>query len=181
MPEVKQSKKSFTVLFVGILLIFLSLGWHFYDAARLSFAQSKGLTSNSIASPGAHPTFISIPRVRINLTVNETQIRDGIWEVNKDGVSHLSTSANPGTNGNIVLYAHNTNDRFGQIQWLQKGDIIYVTDITGELRSYTIKNTAVVSPSDTKILKKTLKETLTIYTCYGFADLKRFVVTALPV
>lgn len=51
----------------------------------------------------------------------------------------------------------------------------------GTTRTFTIDQTAVISPTQASVVNPTLDTRLTIYTCTGFLDTKRFVVVAKPV
>ncbi len=125
------------------------------------------------------PTFISIPAVSIGLPITQTSIINGIWEIDKDGVSHLESSAYPGENSGIIMYAHNTHDRFGNLHSVKIGDEIAVTTRNSKLAKYKVASISVVTPNDVNALI-TDSESLILYTCTGFADLKRLVVKAKP-
>ncbi len=128
----------------------------------------------------AAPIAIDIPAVRIKLPVEETTVRNNVWSISSRGASHLNDSANPGQNGPIIFYGHNTNDRFGPIRWLKKGKEISVTTADLKHHRYTIVQTLTVNPDQLGIFFSRKEETLYLYTCDGFADLKRFIVIAEP-
>ena len=48
----------------------------------------------------------------------------------------------------------------------------------GEERNFLVEYTSVVDPNQTYILSQTKDKGITLYTCTGFLDTKRFVVTA---
>lgn len=79
------------------------------------------------------------------------------------------------------MYGHNTKDRLGRLTSIRKDDIIIVTTLNGEMHPYRVTDLLIVSPNEVSVIGNTTKETLTLYTCYGFADLQRFVVKASPV
>lgn len=188
MPK-RKSKKSKTSRFkrfsipqflflLGLILILTSFAINAHIENRLSFS-----TSIPQATPSSinKPTYIEIPDLSINLPVGETSVENNRWSIYKDGVSHVETSANPGASGNIIMYAHNTKDRFKKLPDIKKGQKIIVTTSDNGKKTYEVVSTHTVSPNDVELLHTTTAETLTIYTCTGFADSKRFVVRATPI
>ncbi len=67
---------------------------------------------------------------------------------------------------------------FGPILSLKKGAEIKIEDEKGNVYKYEVKETKVVLPKNIEVLNPTQDETLTLYTCTGNFDLKRFVVIA---
>ena len=124
------------------------------------------------------PTQIIIPKIAVNLPITESMIVNNTWQINPRGASHLTNSAEPGSIGNDIIYGHNTDDLLGPIRWLSIGDMIKIKRKDNRLFTYTIVKTITVSPNDINILDTTPDETLTLYTCTGFADLQRFVIVA---
>lgn len=45
--------------------------------------------------------------IGFDLPIVPAQIAGGKWEITKNGVSYLTTSPLPGSEGNSVLYGHN--------------------------------------------------------------------------
>ena len=126
------------------------------------------------------PVRIHIQAVDIDLPIYETVISNNTWQIADNGISHLAVSARPGENGTIIIYGHNTNDRFGPIRWLNLGDTINITTADKKLFVYKISNIQTVDPTNTYILTSQKGSTLILYTCTGFADLKRYVIIAKP-
>jgi len=108
-------------------------------------------------------------------------IDDEVWQVSEKGASHLSISANPGEKGNIVIYGHNKNNLFGPIRWLEKGDSIKVINEEEKEFLYKVVGTVQVNPTELEYVLPKEKEILTLYTCDGFLDSRRYVVLAEPV
>ncbi len=128
----------------------------------------------------ASPTRIIIPRLSINLPVVEAPVVNGFWKLSDTSASHGVGSANPGEKGNAVIFAHARDGLFGPLRTIVSGDTIYV--LTGKRwLGYTAGAIKLVSPHDTAIIAPTSDETLTLFTCSGFLDQKRLVVTAKPV
>ncbi|HET9946818.1 MAG TPA: sortase [Patescibacteria group bacterium] len=167
------------ILFIlGSICISIAVVYHVHQLIQLSFFNQKIIPV--VAHRTSQPTDISIPNVDITLPVFETVIAQGVWQIADNGVSHLAESARPGENGTIIVYAHNTNDRFGPLLWVSTGQTITLTNKDKKQFHYTIKKIATVDPTDTKILSSQKGETLILYTCVGFADLKRLVIIAKP-
>ncbi len=151
-----------------------------YESTTYAFFSYETTLSRLKNKNVSLPTFVNIPSVEIELPIDETAINHGIWGLSNDGASHLASSPVPGEKGNTVLYAKNTPQEFGRLTSLQKGDTIIVVTQDGTPHEYEVTDRKIVSPTDATLIDNTRDETLTLYTPYGFADLKRFVVTAKP-
>jgi len=124
------------------------------------------------------PSTISIPSLELILPVTHSDLRDGKWEISDSAVSYLSSSPVPGTKGNSVLYGHNWPSLLGELDRIKPGDRIKVSG-NGQEVNYLVYYVTTVSPSDVSIYDDTTDYRLTLYTCSGFMDSKRLVVTAL--
>lgn len=124
---------------------------------------------------------IQIPSIGIDNNVTGSSIRNGIWQTSRTGVSHLAVSANPGEPGNIILYGHNSPTIFKTLLHIKIGQPIYVITADGKTHVYKTEKIAIVSPSDITSVQASDHEILTVYTCTGFLDTKRFIVQALPI
>lgn len=166
------------LIFFGIFCIIVPLGFYLNEGIQLAFF-TPHLSQNAVTHPESIPTNIVIPSVQIDLPIFETAISHNTWEIASGGISHLSISARPNELGPIILYGHNTNDRFGPIRWLKVGEDIVITTKANKTHTYVITKTLDVSPNQTNIFNQK-DETLILYTCDGFADLERFIVLAKP-
>lgn len=171
------SPRSKLLFIIGILLIIAPIFFYVNEGIQLAFFTPKVI---SIVHRYSIPEEISIPAVGIDLPIFETEITNHSWEIAQDGISHLNISANPGEDGASILYAHNTNDRFGPIRWLTKGEKIIIVTKDKKRHVYTIQKTFDTNPNNISVLTANKKETLILYTCDGFADLQRFLVIAQP-
>ena len=80
--------------------------------------------------------------------------------------------------GNSILYGHNWNSLLGDLENAKPGytvEIIYKNSVK---RYFRISYIAIVNPNQIHVLNQTNDARLTIYTCTGFLDQKRLVVTA---
>lgn len=163
----------------GAFLILIPTFFYINEFVQLSFFTPK--IPVVVQKHLSQPIGIRIPAVDMNLSIQETAISNKTWQVADTGASHLNVSSRPGENGPIILYGHNTTDRFGPIRWLSEKQTIILTTADGKNHAYTIVKTLQVSPDKTAIFFSEKGETLFLYTCDGFADLQRFIIVAKPV
>lgn len=169
---------NYPTLFLALGILFFA-AWGIREvhlATRLSF--SSAVAANEISGNIIHPIRITIPSIKTELPIEETLIEKGIWQISENGVSHLATSAYPGNGGNIILYGHNTTDRLARLGEVKIGDVVTVTSKNNRRFEYKVTSVEVVKPTDIDKLMAYNTETLTIYTCIGFADLQRILVKA---
>ena len=177
--RIYPSKTSLTTFFLSLGIFFLGLGiLHLvqrYNPRRLSFNMEISSGKNSKQS---YPVKITIKRLDIDLPVIPSSIKKGVWETTTKGVSWLSNSPSPGSPGNSILYGHNWTNLLGPLTRIKAGDEIAVKMNNGKEVRLFVTVTATVSPSDISILYPSQKPQVTIYTCAGFLDTRRFVATA---
>jgi sortase A len=166
------------IFFLGISLMSFAFAVKINAKKDLSFKKDIPKAVTEIKKE--QPAWIDIPSLNINLPVGQTEINNGSWGFYEKGASHLKASANPGENGNIIIYAHNTSDRFGNILSIKPGEIIELSTAS-KTYDYKVISIKVVNPDQIELLLPTQHEVLTIYTCTGFADSKRFVIQATPI
>jgi len=124
---------------------------------------------------------LSINNVGINLSIETTKIENNKWQISNNGISYLSGSALPGQIGNSIFYGHNWNSILGNLINTKPGDIVIVNYKDGSKKDFVVRYTYEVSPKDTSILSQSDERMLTIYTCSGLFDTKRFVAVAFAV
>ena len=151
-----------------------------YSPTRIAFASEKLLSSVSTSS-NLGVKSVTISDVGISLPVYEGSIKEGKWEVSSQGVTHLSQTVLPGERGNSVLYGHNWTSLLGNLVKVKPGAVVTVGFEDGNQQDFLVKYTFEVLPQDSAIIESTDFAQLTIYTCSGFFDTKRFVVVAEPV
>lgn len=126
------------------------------------------------------PKRIIIPKISVDLPIVSSHIKKGEWETTTDGISYLGVSPIPGDVGNSILYGHNFDYLFGKLPHLTPGDIIEIEYEDHSKKEFIIRYTQVVTPKQVDIIKPTTDRRITLYTCTGFLDSKRFVVVAIP-
>lgn len=125
------------------------------------------------------PIQIIIPSVEIDIPVKEAKIIKGYWQTFSDSAGFGEGSAYPGEIGNQVIFAHARKGLFLNLKNIKEKDKIYV--LTKERwHVYETREIKEVLPDQIEVIAPTPDETLTLYTCTGFADQKRLIVIAKP-
>ena len=158
------------LLIFGAYLIFQR-----YNPQKLGFNNAPSL---SITSSSTFPREIIIADLNIKLSVYPAQIGENRWEATTKGVSYLVTSPVPGEVGNSIIYGHNWPNLLGALPKIKPGQKIEVVFDNNEKRTFKVEHTSVVGPEQTSVLENTPDKRITLYTCTGFLDTKRFVATA---
>lgn len=170
-----------TFITLGIILVILSglLLWQRYNPQRLAFSDVGSAVSESVSEENNPPVALTIKDLDIKLPVFPAKVQKGKWETTTKGVSYLVSSEIPGQVGNSIFYGHNYKNILGNLKNAKPGQIIEVKLANGAWISYRIEYVQTVSANRTGILDQTDDKRLTLYTCIGFLDSKRLVVTAL--
>lgn len=106
---------------------------------------------------------LSIPSIRL-----EVAVFDGIAEVNLNkGVGRVIPSREINGDGNLSLAGHR-DGFFRNIGQLTLGQELNITDLNGEIHRFRVVNTWIVKPKDTYVMKRTVKPSVTLITCYPF-------------
>lgn len=135
-----------------------------------------GLSANVIEENKV-PRQILIPSLSLDLPVKKAEVINGYWEVFDDTAAWGNGSGIPGEKGNTVIFAHAKKELFAPIKNIEIGSkIIVFTD--KNTYQYTVESLEEVSPRTTRVISATEDETVTLYTCSGYNDSKRFIVKA---
>lgn len=148
--------------------------------ASIRPAAASQLTAPRAALPTPQPTSptrIVIPAIDVDAAI----YGGDDWYALQKGVGHYLNSANPGENGNMVLTAH--NDVYGEIfrylEDLEIGDEVRVQADSGKWYTYRVRETHIVDPSETWVLRHQNQPTVTLITCHPYrVDTQRYVVFA---
>jgi LPXTG-site transpeptidase (sortase) family protein len=138
---------------------------------------NSGLYSNKKSENT--PVRILIPKINIDLPITEAKIINGYWELSENSASYGLGSGYPGTPSNTVIFAHAKQGLFYNLKNVKVGEMIYVFT-KNKWHGYKVSKIDAVFPNQKEVIMPTKKETLTLYTCTGFYDEKRLIVTALP-
>jgi sortase A len=123
--------------------------------------------------PTRPATQVTIPRLELQFSVVKVPFEPkvGSWDLSDLGyrTAHLEGTANPGSNSNIVLAAHNVlpsgaDGPFKRLSELRAGDIVVVYAGEQAFR-YRIAARKIVQPSDVEVVYPTEEPTLTLMTC----------------
>jgi len=124
------------------------------------------------------PRRITIPAVGINLPVKKAKIVSETWEVLNDAASYGELTTFPGEIGNTVIFSHAVSSLFGDLPKIRNGDFVYILTDSYTF-TYKIVKTNSVQPDDIGILASGNEKALTLYTCEGTADERRFTAKAV--
>jgi LPXTG-site transpeptidase (sortase) family protein len=168
-------------LLIGFSIFCYTLGiyntWLQNDPNRLAFTNYSYDKTSSVNTKGL-PTRITIKELGINLPIIPAEIRNNQWDVTADGASYLTSSHLPGTDGNSIIYAHNWASLFGNLVNAKQGDVVEIAFADKSVKKFVIESTATVSPNESKFLAPSQDKRITLYTCTGWLDSKRFIVVA---
>ena len=169
-------------LFVGaIVFLFTSpsgINLDFLRIGQLQLSEKDANITPPFQTTKLPPTTIRIDKLDKFLPISAALVHDNEWDIFDNQVSWLSTSAVPGE-GNVILYAHDRPEMFGDLNELEKGDTIEVLQ-NDVWRRYEVRETRSVTPSDVEAILSDDNQ-LTLYTCEGSFDQKRLVVYADPI
>ncbi len=123
------------------------------------------------------PKQIIIPSLGIDLAVKQAKVVRGYWEVFTDSAGWGEGSGIPGEAGNQVIFAHAREGLFLPLRRVETGMKVYVL-VEQAWYSYEVTEVNEVYPNDTEVIAPTEDERLTLYTCSGFTDSKRLIISA---
>lgn len=123
---------------------------------------------------------ILIPSLNMDMKVEKSRIIGGYWEVFEDKAGWGEGSGYPGQSGNQVIFAHARENLFLPLRSIELDTIIYILSEPGWY-NYQVTEIREVNPSQVEVIAPTQDETLTLYTCSGYKDTKRLIITAKPI
>ncbi len=173
------------LILLGLILFAVGLYfvWERNSDKRVSFDSPPPVQKGSLVEagtlPSGRPVGIRIPSINKELAIVPSKIVNNHWESTKNGVSYLSTSPVPGELGNSILYGHNYPNLLKNLTEVKVGDEISIVYENGGEKKFEVHFTQEVGPNQSSILDPTNDKRITLYTCSGFFDSKRFVVTAI--
>jgi LPXTG-site transpeptidase (sortase) family protein len=195
------------ILLTGFFVVQLAQGEVERQVAISSFEQQASAAANSAADPAAafaataepdtslwapgriadYKASLSadLPPVLGVLAVPTVGLEVPIYQTNSELVMDRAAGvidgmAYPHEGGNIGISGHR-DGYFRVLKDVQVGDPIVLQTLEGEKR-FRIDATHIVEISDTRLLKDTIDQTVTLVTCYPFYFVghapQRFIVTA---
>jgi len=165
---------------VGVMLVIAGIT-SIFILIRFQTLISKPEPVVFAASPSdKSPRILEIPSINIKLNVVSATFSNKKWSETENNLGYLETSALPGTNGNSIFYGHNRTSVLGRLNKIKVGDTVQITSGDGTSSKFVVYDFFEVTPDQTHILNTSETPKITIYTCSGFFDTKRFVVLAKP-
>ena len=159
------------------------LGRQYLAAHPAPESALQPVASAAQAWDGVRATHIRIPRVGIDVAVEERGFNFGAWEVPRYTVAHYwPVAAHPGTAGNIIMAGHvgYRDTIFNHLPQVQVGDAISLT-VGGAERHYSVEEVLTVLPNETWVMDPTESEMLTLITCVPiYVYSHRLIVRAVP-
>lgn len=171
--------KFFTGLGISLILFGSFLVYQRNNPGRIAFANTEIESQSQSVVENKIPERIKIDSINVDLPIVPSAIVNSKWEVTDKGVSYLNSSVVPGSLGNSVLYGHNWTNLLGNLINIKVGETIGIFYQDGTEKEFLVTSIQEVEPDNISILNNTNDFRLTIYTCSGFLDSKRFVVVAI--
>ena len=178
--ETLPSKLTFGVALLVLGTILIAGGVNKTTSLNSSF-EGEPLIINEFSDHKINETDIPrkviIPRMSVDLNIKKSEVINGYWQVFDDVAGWGSGSGIPGSPGNQVIFAHAKEGLFLPLRSIKLDDSIYVFT-ESKWFGYSVREIKEVYPDRVEIINPTDDETLTLYTCSGFADKKRLVIIA---
>lgn len=154
---------------IGLLLITVFLLWRYHQVRILSFNTKEVAKINST---NVIPLHVKSYPVGVNINIKPAVITNGIWPVFSDSAGFVFNEKN------MIIYGHNKDNILGPIRYMKTGQTIEILGNDNQKYVYEVNKTDIVDPNYLEYIKPKDIETLTLYTCTGFLDSKRFIVVA---
>jgi sortase (surface protein transpeptidase) len=168
-------RPSYRYLAIGLVITIYSLIRLFHIDSSLRFAmygKSKTVVQETM------PVRMEVPHIGTDIALRPGRILGTEWELSPSYALYLPNTAHLGSQGNLVIYGHNTPGVFGKLRQATIGDELILTDGTGKKYLYFISWIGAVAPTDVSKLGYSFTPTATIITCDGWFDTKRLVIQA---
>lgn len=169
--------KLFLIIGIGFLLVFAYFIYLRNFSNPLTFKSIPQIVNEGTS---IIPKSMEIPSINARLQIFPALVHEKRWDTTNVGVSYLTTTPLPGQKGNSVIYGHNWKSILGDLTKVKPGQMIIIIMHDGVKKEFRVEYTATVEPSQTYVIDNTKDTRITIYTCTGFLDSKRFVVVAKP-
>ncbi|MBI4008655.1 sortase [Candidatus Roizmanbacteria bacterium] len=169
--------KFFKLFGIACLVLALLLLWQRNNSQRIVFKEFPQVKKNK-QSRQSPPSRIVIKKVNIDLPLFPAKIVGQRWDLTNKGASWLDFSPIPGDRGNSILYGHNWTNLLGNLIFVRPGAEIEIFYKDGSHKIFIVDGTATVNPDNVSVLSQTNDSRITIYTCTGLFDQKRYIVAA---
>lgn len=193
--KVKRKRKFFYSICLtvfGLTLMFMPMTYRFShefifqlfikNKTNAVFYQEPIIIDKSFNTPSNiisnYPTRIAIPKYNVDIDIKLAKLINGVWEVNNDSANFGIGSSLPGETGNTVIFAHARDNLFGSLIYVKEGDLVAIQTKDGNWYNYKVNLKKEVEPNQTELVSQTSDKRLTLFTCSGFTDSKRLIITA---
>lgn len=158
------------------------------EPARAASNQNPAVTAPAETNPVAvapqvihgHPVRIEVPAVGVDMPVVDGfyDAKTGDWTLYNDKAQFAAMTTEPNDkSGQTFIYGHATQRVFGKLLNMHVGQEAYVYTSNGYKFIYKLKETQVVSPSNTGILNYNGGPRLLLQTCVGtFSENRKFFI-----
>lgn len=174
----------------GVITVMCTPAYYWYTNSYVVFEFSAQAAQDPIVIDGEllkhqdisvdYPQKIIIPSLSIDLEVRPSEVVSGSWKVFEDAAGFGLGSATPDQAGNSVIFAHARDGLFAPLKKIKEGESIYLFT-SNSWYEYSVSEIKSVAPTDTSVIQQTDDQTLTLFTCSGFADSMRLIVVGKKV
>jgi LPXTG-site transpeptidase (sortase) family protein len=171
-----------TIVIAVSIMQLLSFGTKLIAAFAEEHAKKTPIPVQQITLPAETkqylPERIVIEKVEIDLPVVYAPLVNGTWDVTPKAANYAEgTSLINDKEGNVGIFGHARADAFLRIKDIVPGDIITLTWVSGKA-VYKVVAVDTVSPDNVEVFYPVSHPVLTLTTCDGRFDEKRFMVRA---
>ncbi len=160
------------------LVCFMMSGYLYFQKINPNRLAFKDIKLQQVNSKNLKPIRLLVPKLDIDVPVLAVKLHGATWPTTEEGAAYLENTPVPGEKGNSVIYGHNFHNILGKLPLVKPGDRIIVLMADGTKKKFKVDSTQEVAPNQTHILDQSLDSRLTLYTCSGIFDSKRFVAVA---
>ena len=174
-----------------VVLVFTVMDFNFLWFNIKNNVKKTPILPTTITQPQGAPNQLNIPSLNITAPIiyvektNEADFQAAL----KNGVVHYPGTAVPGGNGNCYIFGHssdyiwskgNYKTIFAPLPKIKIGVDILITNQAGQLFTYRVTKTFVISANDLSVLAQDQSQKiLTLQTSYPLGTaLRRFIVVA---
>lgn len=126
------------------------------------------------------PLSLKVPKLKMDLVVKEGKYDAGraSWTIDNKAAFYATITPKPNNlNGNTLIYGHNSHQIFGNLNQLEKDDLVYVEATNQKTFVYKLEAVKDVEPTDLSLFEYRGNPILTIQTCAGTWYEKRRLFT----
>jgi len=175
----RQWRRRFFIglIVAGVGMMGVGVGHRYLYQRSLSLQKEILASNQTLATNKVIPVRLKIWDM-INIPVEAVPLNHNQWLISETGATYLAESAGIGEPGNMIIYGHNKREILGNIRVLKGGEKFTIGGSDGKQYQYQVSWVREVDPNETRWLQPTTTHALTIFTCSGLMDSRRFIVRA---